>query len=456
MTHEDGLLRRISWRDCCPWLILFRTFRLAVSTQLLLLALVGGIATSAGWRLADIWLLGEEDKRQAPALAELATTLGRWPGSPREESRLDRSWSASGPGVVARHTLRGPLTDVAERFVAPVWRLFDPAVGWRELAYLLAGSVWALLVWSLLGGAITRVAAVRLGRDERVGLREAVGYAQGKLGSYFGAPVLPLVGVAFLAVPLVVLGWLMRLDIGLVLAALGWPVVLVIAFLMALLLLGLLFGWPLMWATISTEGSDAFDAISRSYAYTFQRPLQYLAYAAVAAVFGLLGWLLVWGFAESVVALASWATAWGTGADRWRLIGAAIANQPVIGAAPAAEPSALLWFGAQVIALFVGLVRGLATAFQYSYFWCVAAAIYLLLRLDADQTELDDVHVEEDAAVSYGLPPLQMDESGVPAVAEDSGGTTPDPPQAAPAAEGSSLDAPPGDSAAPRSDPSPG
>ena len=52
---------------------------------------------------------------------------------------------------------------------------------------------------------------------------------------------------------------------------------------MALLLLGLAFGWPLMWATISTEGTDSFDALSRSYAYVFQRPLRYLFYVVVRA-----------------------------------------------------------------------------------------------------------------------------------------------------------------------------
>jgi len=34
--------------------------------------------------------------------------------------------------------------------------------------------------------------------------------------------------------------------------------------------------------------NDSFDALSRSYAYVFQRPLHYLFYALVAAVFGAL------------------------------------------------------------------------------------------------------------------------------------------------------------------------
>ena len=80
---------------------------------------------------------------------------------------------------------------------------------------------------------------------------------------------------------------------------------------MALLLLGVLFGWPLMWATISAEGTDSFDALSRSYAYTFQRPLHYLFYAIVAGFIGWLGWLLVQNFAAGVVWMGYWAAGWG-------------------------------------------------------------------------------------------------------------------------------------------------
>ena len=47
------------------------------------------------------------------------------------------------------------------------------------------------------------------------------------------------------------------------------------------LAVGLAAGWPLMWPTISSEGTDAFDALSRSYAYVYQRPLAYLLYAVI-------------------------------------------------------------------------------------------------------------------------------------------------------------------------------
>ena len=44
--------------------------------------------------------------------------------------------------------------------------------------------------------------------------------------------------------------------------AIFWPISLLGCFGIAVLLLGLLFGWPLIWPTISTEGTDSFDGLS--------------------------------------------------------------------------------------------------------------------------------------------------------------------------------------------------
>ena len=59
--------------------------------------------------------------------------------------------------------------------VEPFRRLFQTDLSWGEFFYYLVGGLWTLCVWALFGGAITRVAAVRLGRDERVGLRRIGG-----------------------------------------------------------------------------------------------------------------------------------------------------------------------------------------------------------------------------------------------------------------------------------------
>ena len=299
--------------------------------------------------------------------------------------------------------------------VEPFRRLFDPGLSWGRWLLYLTGGLWTLSVWVLFGGAAARIAAVRLGRDERVGLRDAVVFARNKWPSLMAAPLMPLLAITLVALPIWLLGLIMRLDLGVAIAGLGWVLVVLLGLVMAVFAIGLLFGWPLMWSTIATEGSDAFDAVSRSYAYTFQRPLHYLAYAALAGVLGVLGWLLVALFCETVLQFIDWGICWGAGVERFEQI----RGLTTALAEPKESTPSLLWFGSALIRFFNACVRSLATAFSHGYFWVAVAGIYLLLRRDADQTETDDVYLEDESETPYGLPELPPDEAGVPGVSDE-------------------------------------
>jgi hypothetical protein len=213
---------------------------------------------------------------------------------------------------------------------------------------------------------------------------------------------MPVGGVLLATIPVFVLGLIMR-ALGLWVGIFVWPLVLAAGLLMALLLAGLLFGWPLMWATISAEGTDSFDALSRSYAYTFQRPLHYLFYAAVAALIGWLGWLVVQNFAAGVIWMGYWAAGWGCSSNQVeRMLG---------------EGKGI---SVGFIHFWAGCVKLLAVGYLFSYFWTAAAAIYLLLRRDVDATEMDEVFLDADAdEESFGLPTIATDEAGAPAATDD-------------------------------------
>ena len=75
-----------------------------------------------------------------------------------------------------------------------------------------------------------------------------------------------------------------------------------------------------------------------------------------------------------------------------------------------------------------GFAGTLTEGFNFSFFWCGATAIYLLLRRDADQTDIDEVFLEEEAG-RYGLPPLKPMEPAevkeAPASSTDSPSTPP-------------------------------
>src|SRR5690606_36815465 len=140
------------------------------------------------------------------------------------------------------------------------------------------------------GGAITRIAAIELGLEERLGLKSALAHARTKWPAYFAAPLMPLVLVLLFCLPLALFGLLIwGFGSGVLLAGLAWPAALLAGVVMAIVLIGLVLGWPLMWATISVDATDSFDAISRSYSYVYQRPLHYLFYGVISLLLGILG-----------------------------------------------------------------------------------------------------------------------------------------------------------------------
>jgi hypothetical protein len=400
------IYRELERQERYPWLLLTKCFFAATNPQVLALAAIGALATTAGWRLADRMLLKDATKMEAAHVDYDSGYFSKWPGQrlasvrPLKVPLLDEAESNYGAAP------DDPLFALPYRFVGPAIGFMRRDSNRQAMAYYLLGGLWTALVWAGFGGAITRMAARRYTRDDVVGVGESLKFAQGKLFSFVGGVLGPLAAVVALAIPIMLLGLAMRTDIGAAAGGLIWLFVVPLGLVMAIILLGLLFGWPLVWGAIATESSDAFDAVSRSYSYTLQRPLQYLGYTLVALVLGLLGWCVVWIVSEIMANVGLWAAGVAAGHDR---------IQEILAATSADAPRSLV-FGGTMIWFWNGLIRTLASAYGYSYFWCAIAAIYLLLRKNVDGVELDEIALETEQ--QYGLPTLERDELGMPKVVD--------------------------------------
>src|SRR5262249_34831490 len=150
-------------------------------------------------------------------------------------------------------------------------QLLTPGTGGLNRFYFLLVTLWTLGTWALFGGAITRMASVQVARNDKIGMGEAIRFVTARYYSFLSAPLFPLLVIAFIVMLLTLYGFFSTCRIlGATHAAgLGWPLILRAALAMAVVLVGLV-GWPMMYATISAEGSDSFDAISRSYSYVYQ------------------------------------------------------------------------------------------------------------------------------------------------------------------------------------------
>ena len=429
MSEQPVHVNKISWRALCPWTIIFRSLSSASSITVLTLALLGLVAMPMGWVLAETLFI-DSSLQSDQTMSEII----QYNRNPYKRVFLATDEDANAINILGAR-LSGPrmvFTQLVEPFthlfsIPPHHAIDGVAMGtssrWsvRAFLYLLTGCVTNLLIWSFVGVAICRVCLLKLTRNEPMSLDEAFSFAIEKSLAALGAVGIPLLAVAAMCVPTFFLGLLMGIDLGVLVVGLLWFAVLALAAAMAILLLGLMFGWPLMVASVACEGQNNFDAMTRSYAYTFQRPLNYAMYLIIAMVFGGCCWLVVANLTDGIVNLSYWSTSFGTslvsGDDsRMDVIRSLTAPTTIDenGVVVADDPTPL-FLGRSMIRGWSWLARSVAAAFVYGLFWCMASAIYLLLRKDVDDTEIDEISIVNQQR-SYELPPLKTDENGIPQV----------------------------------------
>jgi len=160
-----------------------------------------------------------------------------------------------------------------------------------------------------------------------------------------------------------------------------------------------------MYPTIAVEGSDSFDAISRSFSYIFARPWRMGFYTLIAGVYGAICYLFVRFFAFLLLAAVRGSSKLAINLDSSSLIAIrgkldAIWPAPAFGNLhPEIAWIGLNWsecVGAFLIWIWVGLVAAAVLAFVVSFFFSVNTTIYFLLRHRVDATDMEDVYLEEE------------------------------------------------------------
>jgi len=386
MDQPQGLIRRIAWYEVFPWLILLRVFRIAIAPTLLALASAAVIVMPVGWWLGGRLFLSEEER-----------TLLIVPGANNSYLKKD---VPPAPGVYFPSATTGVL-DAYFELAEPFRRIFAYPLTPGRAAFYLFGALWTLAIWAFPGAFITRRAIVQLATDAAPDVRSTATYACRRFLSYCAAPLYPLLGIVLLAIPIALLGLFPRVlpGFGILVTGVLWVLVVLAGIVAMWLFGGLLFGWPLMWPTISAErDGDSFEAFSRSYSYVYGKPLHYFFYVVVAATLGALGWAVVLVAAHLVQEFGFWALACGAGVTKTSELRQALGLEPVVGEVPIYGRA---WIaGVRLIGLMLALIQTVKTAFAFTYFFAAASAIYLLLRYDVDQKEMDEVYLEGEQALT--------------------------------------------------------
>lgn len=160
-------------------------------------------------------------------------------------------------------------------------------------------------------------------------------------------------------------------------------------------------GFPLSICAISAEkNADAFDGVSRSAAYLFQRPMTILVILFLATCLGWLGEQVIRAVLGCGEQIAWWAFSVGFGGD----IQGQLNDDTVL--------------RTNLLSLVKKIIPTIQAAFAFSFFWAVSAAAYLTLRLEIDHTDFDDLDLQE-LGEPVAVPQFKQDARGVAEVEEN-------------------------------------
>jgi len=287
------------------------------------------------------------------------------------------------------------------------------SVGWAlkyHFVYCIIFFVIKLAVISIAGGAICRITALQFARGEKPGLTEALRFSTKRFASFFTAPLAPIGIIIFVGLFIFLLGlignipWVGELAIGIFM-----PLTLIAGALMAVILIGAVAGFNLMFPAVAYDGSDCFDAISRSFSYVYARPWRMVFYTAIAAVYGAICYtfvrffvfLLLW-IAHRSLQFGIWVDNSSKEVDKLSVIWSKPEFMNLFSSSGSVSINWSESLAAFLIYLFMLVVVGLVVSFILSFYFSANTIIYSLMRNKVDNTDLEDIYtyVEEAEAES--------------------------------------------------------
>lgn len=267
-----------------------------------------------------------------------------------------------------------------------------------------AVAIPLLALIAIFGGAIARMAATEFARGERISWTAALAFSLRRGVAFTSTLAAPIIGALAVGGIVALGGWAL-LSIGWV--QVGGAVLYGLALLLilgaVLLLVGYVFGVPLLIPALACEGTDAIDAIQRTYAYVLGRPVRLIAYTLLSLAMMVALLAIVAGIGNTTIrATAMAATALTnptiTEAVRSEVPGLTkprpiTVDSIILRTAPPPEPDfgRSLNTAKDIIEFWHNVVALLVAGIGVSYFFSSSTVLYLILREindGQDHTEL--------------------------------------------------------------------
>jgi hypothetical protein len=261
----------------------------------------------------------------------------------------------------------------------------------RPITTIIVGPV-VLSAGAVAFGAISRMAASEISTDDSLPWTAGLAFALARWKSLIGAVLGPLVLAWLLTGFLAVGGILSRWPVTNVLFAILYGLALLLAFLTTMVLVIFVLGYWMLIPAVVCEGTDAIDAIQRTYRYVLARPVRLVAYLALGAI----GWAIivgvVWLIAALTIGLAAHATGqWGDSGRSMIWAATLEAGQSLNFAGTEPKPQGTFAAGAAIVRLWVLIPVLLVFAAVVSCGLAMSTMVYLAMRRVCDGQDVAEL-----------------------------------------------------------------
>ena len=280
---------------------------------------------------------------------------------------------------------------------------FVKAISWAFRFHFIYSIIFASITFfviSIAGGCLCRLTALQFAHSEKASLAETLRFVKDNFASFFAAPLVPAGIIIFTGLMISVLGLITNIPLlGELIMAITLPFALMAGMLITLILIGTVGGFNLMFPAVACDGSDCFDAISKSLSYIYSRPWRMGFYTLMAAVYGAICYIFV-RFCTFLLLSATYLflqlSVWADNSTKESNKLLALWPPPefknLLGHSYIASTNTTEFVAAFLVHLSLLIIVGLLVSFVISFYFSANTIIYILLRNRVDNIALEDIY----------------------------------------------------------------
>ena len=236
-----------------------------------------------------------------------------------------------------------------------------------------------IAILAVAGGAISRSTAIEFAKGRYAAREDTVGFALKRTAQLTGSIAGPIIGCVIVFLLIAVGGLLLSFPVFDVIGSIIYGLMLILGIGATIVLTLHMLALPMIIPALSIEGTDAFDAIQRSYAYVVAKPLRYLLYALLLTLVGTLGAGVFTLLVQSSVEMTDWAAQFFANNSTTRVL----TGEDELGATQG--------LAHQIVGVWKTLAGLCISGYVISIFFASSSLLYLVARRICDGQDVNEV-----------------------------------------------------------------